>query len=175
MTSVRSRRALLRRALCAAALPVLLSSCAAAVRESAPPLEAGRYAFDGQGRGTHQFRSRNEVFTVNVTGTVDIHDTGEVEVFSSHGTCVDPRPRRTASSLSVSCRGLTLTMSRLGGSARVPVSQIREEQGPCEEYATDAAGRPTSRCLRYLWVERRRTVMIAVPVSITPMSDQQEQ
>lgn len=175
MRTVRTRRESLRRALCAAAVPVLLGSCAAAVREPGPPLEAGRYAFDGQGRGTHQYRSRNEEFTVNVTGTVDIYDTGAVEVFSSHGMCVDPRPRRTASSVSVSCRGLNLTMTRMGGSARVPVSQIREEQGPCEEYATDAAGRPTSRCLRYRWVERRRTVMIAVPLAITPLSDQQQQ
>jgi hypothetical protein len=171
MSRLTIRHRTLARALCAVAVPVVLSSCAAVAREPGPLLEPGRYAFDGTGRGAHQYRNRSETFSVHVTGTVDIHDDGRVEVYSSHGTCVVPQARRSRSSVSVNCRGLVLAMSRMGGSARVPVTQIREEQGQCEEYAMDSSGRPTSQCLRYYWVERSRTVMLSVPLAITPMSD----
>jgi hypothetical protein len=146
-----------------------LAACAAAApRGSEEPLEAGRYTFDGEARVTHYYQTRQETSVINVSGVVDVSAGGDIELMSPLGACAVPgRGRPLTGRINISCGRLALSLGPSQGSARLRTQQHYEVEGPCAEFAVDAAGRSTGVCVRRTWVPRQRTIVVNVPLAVT--------
>ncbi|HSJ25845.1 MAG TPA: hypothetical protein VK929_14305 [Longimicrobiales bacterium] len=148
----------------------VLTACAGVERAGGPPMEPGRYTFDGSGQVTHHYHDRQENSVVHISGVMDVNANGDVAIMGSGANCSRSGTGMPPARVSMRCGALDISLGPGAGTARVRTQQIYEQPGACEEYEVDSQGRPTSRCLRQGWRERRRSVQLTIPLSVVRTS-----